>query len=224
MGKNVNTPFMDVHLDKHSSLCAPSFTRASCPSQSEVWGFLFWGVCSCTSHLFGIPQLSSLHLPCFRPCAWLTCPSSSELLNTPPPWNHQLQSSDLPGPVCFSMKLPPGSLTIHLCLMHLQCRVVVSLPPQDVPHQYRCSWVLWSAGSWSRKGRLPRHHAVSPLFPLQRSPPRVHVVPTSIWSSSSSCPRRRRCAVMPSQLFEIHICDKADFGVGGGGRLMDKHI
>lgn len=140
MGENVNTPFADVHLDKHSRLCASLHTRASCPSQNEVWGFLYWGVCSCTSHLFGIPQLSSLCLPCFKPCARLTCPSSSELLNATPSWNHQLQSSDLPGPVCFSMKLPPGSCTTHLCLMHLQCRDVVSLPPQDVPCHYCYSW------------------------------------------------------------------------------------
>lgn len=151
MGKDVNTPLTDVHLDKRSRLCA-FYTRASCSSQNEVQGFLYWDVCSCTSHLFGIPQLSSPCLPCFRPCAWLTCPSSSELLNSTPPWNHQLQSSDLPDPVCFSMKLPPGSLTFHLCLMHLQCRVVVSLAPQDVPCQ---SGILWSAGSWVGKAGCP---------------------------------------------------------------------
>lgn len=138
MGKNVSTSHLWMFTWTSTQICCFFLHQSKLPF--TVWGFLYWAVCSCTSHLFGIPQLSSLCLPCFRPRAWLTCPSSSEWLNTAPPWNHQLQSSDLPGPVCFSMKLPPDSLAIHVCLMHLRCRVVMSLPPQDVPRQYHWSW------------------------------------------------------------------------------------
>lgn len=137
------------HSWMFSCSCASSCIRESCPSQSEVWDFLHWGLCTCTSSLFGIPHLSSLLLPCFRPYAWLTCPSRSDMLITTPPWNHQLHSSDLPGPVCFTMKLQAGSYPIHLCLMHLQCRVMVSFPPRDVPCRY--SWsedplICWQLG------------------------------------------------------------------------------
>lgn len=103
-------------------------------------GFSLLGcVYICVSFLFGIPHLSFMLLPCFRPYAWLTCPSSSDTLNTTPPWNHQLQSSDLLGPVCSSVRIPPGSLPLHFCLMHLQCRAVVPFTPCDVLCRY--SWL-----------------------------------------------------------------------------------
>lgn len=170
------------------------------------WSLGFsWGVCSCTSYLFGIPHLSSLCLPCFRPCAWLTCPSSSELLNTTPPWNHQLQSSDLPGPVCFSMKPPPGSAlsTFAECIYNAELWCLCH--PRMCHAGIATHGILWSAGSWSRKGRLPRHCAVSPLLPLQGSPPRVHVIPRSIWSPPSSCASRRRWCDAFSAFWYSHI-------------------
>lgn len=200
-----------------------SYARVSCPSQSEVWGFLYWGVCTCTSLLLGIPHLSSLLLPCFRPYAWLTCPSSSDMLNTTPPWNRQLQPSDLPGPVCFNMKLPPGSLHIPNAFIMQSCGDSPTPGCATPVRLVRGSSDLLTAGVG--KAGCPGTALLSWLHLLWRSPLRVHVIYqkhlellTILW------PRRRRWAAMPPQFSEIQICDKSDFGVGGGGMLRGKHI
>lgn len=96
-------------------------------------------VCARTSFLFGIPHLSSMLLPCFRPYSWLTCPSSSDTLNMTPPWNHQL------GPV-FEHEAPTWLPPYPPLLNTFTMKSCGASPTHDMPCRY----------SWSRKHLICR--------------------------------------------------------------------